>query len=219
MSQSQAALEHLRIIRSLMERAHIYRSISAPAALFGGVLALTVTAWPVWHAVQTNGEAAFSNRSFLLIWHGILLITTVLNMSLLARDAARREQPFISEGMRTALKAFLPPLLVGGVVALSLVIYLHNLTMAAFMWVLCYGLGLLATSGFSPRSLKRLGWSFVLTGLLLFIAWTANGEVRNLKSDLGPASLVLGLTFGLLHVCYAIAVFIRTRPIAEVEAE
>ena len=214
MSQTQAAIEHLRVIRSLMEKAHIYRAVSAPAALLGGVLALGATLWPVVHAAQTHGDAAFSNTTFLLIWHGILAACTVLNVVLLAREAARRGQSLVSDGMKMALRAVSPPLIVGGVLAGGLVIWLQNLTLAALIWVLCYGLALLATASFSPKSLTRLGWAFVIAGLVLFLAWASNGEVRDLRTDLGPASLVMALTFGLLHIVYAIAVFL-SRPKGE----
>jgi hypothetical protein len=214
MSQTQAAIEHLRVIRSLMEKAHIYRAVSAPAALLGGVLALGATIWPVVHAAQTHGDAAFSNTTFLIIWHGILAACTVLNVALLAREAARRGQSLVSDGMKMALRAVSPPLIVGGVLAGGLVIWLQNLTLAALIWVLCYGLALLATASFSPKSLTRLGWAFVIAGLVLFLAWASNGEVRDLRTDLGPASLVMALTFGLLHIVYAIAVFL-SRPKGE----
>jgi hypothetical protein len=197
-----------------MEKAHIYRAVSAPAALLGGVLALGATLWPVVHAAQTHGDAAFSNTTFLIIWHGILAACTVLNVVLLAREAARRGQSLVSDGMKMALRAVSPPLIVGGVLAGGLVIWLQNLTLAALIWVLCYGLALLATASFSPKSLTRLGWAFVIAGLVLFLAWASNGEVRDLRTDLGPASLVMALTFGLLHIVYAIAVFL-SRPKGE----
>jgi hypothetical protein len=197
-----------------MEKAHIYRAVSAPAALLGGVLALVASVWPVVHAAKTHGEAALSDSTFLLHWHGILAACTVLNVVLLAREAKRRDQPLVSEGMKMALRAVSPPLIVGGVLALGLVVWLHNLTLAALIWVLCYGLALLATSSFAPKSLIRLGWAFVIAGLVLFLAWAGNDEVRNLRTDLGPASLVMALTFGLLHLVYAIAVF-ASRPKSE----
>jgi hypothetical protein len=140
-----------------------------------------------------------------------------LNVALLAREAARRGQSLVSDGMKMALRAVSPPLIVGGVLAGGLVIWLQNLTLAALIWVLCYGLALLATASFSPKSLTRLGWAFVIAGLVLFLVWAANGEVRDLRTDLGPASLVMALTFGLLHVVYAIAVFV-SRPRGEEEA-
>ncbi len=207
MSTTEAALENLRIIRSLMEKAHIYRADSAPAARVGGVMALVASAWPVQHALAKNGEAVMCEKCFLATWLIILGIASALNVVLLAKEAARRSQPFVSEGMRMALRAFAPPMLVGGCVGIGLIVFLHNLTLAALIWILCYGLALLSTASFSPRSLPRLGWAFVITGLLLFFAWAANRDVDLLSSDLAPASLAMGLTFGLLHVIYALAVF------------
>jgi hypothetical protein len=216
MSTTEAALENLRIIRSLMEKAHIYRAVSAPAALTGGVLALVASGWPVWHAVKMQGDAVMCDMCFLETWLIILAIASALNVFLLAKEAKRRNQPFVSAGMRMALRAFVPPLLVGGSVGIGLIVFLHNLTLAALVWALCYGLALLSTASFSPRSLVRLGWAFVITGLLTFFGWAACSDVRLLSSDLGPASLVMGLTFGLLHVVYALAVFLSAQP-AEVQ--
>ena len=39
------AEEHLRVIRTLMERATVYRAISAPTAFFGGSIAIALTAF------------------------------------------------------------------------------------------------------------------------------------------------------------------------------
>lgn len=218
MSTTEAALENLRIIRSLMEKAHIYRAVSAPAALTGGVLALVASAWPVQHALGHFGDPVMCDPCFLKMWLAILAVASVLNVVLLAREARRRSQPFVSAGMRMALRAFAPPMLVGGVVGIGLIVFLHQLVMAALIWALCYGLALLATASFSPRSLVRLGWAFVVTGLVLFLAWAANSDVRMLSSDMAPASLVMGTTFGLLHVVYAVAVFFSRKP-AEVAAQ
>ena len=216
MSTTEAALENLRIIRSLMEKAHIYRAVSAPAALTGGILALGASGWPVSRALAKNAEAVMNESTFLTLWLVILAIASALNVLLLAKEAASRSQPFVSEGMRMALRAFAPPMLVGGCVGIGLIVFLHNLTLAALIWILCYGLALLSTASFSPRSLPRLGWAFVITGLLLFFAWAANRDVDLLSSDVAPASLAMGLTFGLLHVVYALAVFFTKKP-AEVQ--
>ncbi len=218
MSTTEAALENLRIIRSLMEKAHIYRAVSAPAALTGGTLALVASAWPVSHAITNNGSATMCDACFLTTWLIILGIASTLNVILLAKEAARRSQPFVSEGMRMALRALMPPMLVGGCIGIGLIVFLHNLTLAALIWILCYGLALLSTASFSPRSLTRLGWAFVITGLLLFFTWAMNRDVDLLSSDLAPASLAMGFTFGLLHVVYGLAVFFSRQP-AEVRPE
>lgn len=215
MSTQHDALEHLRVIRSLMEKAHIYRAISAPAAFVGGLLAVGCAAIPAYEMWSSQGLPTFTKDTFLWQWLGILVVTGTLNVFLLAREAARRGQPLVSDGMRMALRAILPPLLVGGVLGIGLIQYLQNHVMAVLLWVLCYGMALLATASFSPRSLVRLGWVFVVLGLALFIFWAPNSDARMLPRDDGPASLIMGLTFGLCHIGYAVAVFLSRKPEAE----
>lgn len=210
MSTQQDALEHLRVIRSLMEKAHIYRAISAPAALLGGLLAVGCSAWTGCLAAKQGG--ILEHEGFLWQWLGILVVAGIANVVLLAREAAKRGQPLVSEGMRMALRAILPPLLVGGLVGIGLIVKMQNHVMAALIWVLCYGLALLATSSFSPKSLVRLGWIFILVGLGLFWAWILNGDIRNLPGDEVPAALIMGITFGLCHIGYALAVFFSRKP-------
>lgn len=217
MTPQQNALENLRVIRSLMEKAHHYRAISGPGAMCGGLLAVAVAIYGI--SAARAGKGDMSPGLFLGVWLGVLGVATVVNMILLARDAARRQQPFFSEGMRMALRAFVPPMLVGGVVGAGLILYLANLTMATFIWVLCYGLALLATASFSPRSLVRLGWCFVISGLGLFVFWAANHSIRMLPTDEGPASVAMGLTFGLLHVGYGLAVTLNPNRKPEESAE
>ena len=212
MSTQQDAFEHLRVIRSLMEKAHIYRAISAPAALLGGMLAILCTAKTGWQASQEQGLITSHGHAFLWEWLGILCIASVVNVILLAREAQRRGQPLVSQGMRMALRAIVPPLLVGGVMGCGLIFYLNNHVMAALIWVVCYGMALLATASFSPRSLVRLGWVFIFAGLGLFWIWAANDDIRLLPNDEAPAALIMGLCFGLCHIGYAVAVLFSRKP-------
>jgi len=59
MNERSRGEEHLRVIRSLMERATIYRAISAPTALLGGLLALA-TSGTIW--MIDRGQAASGGR-------------------------------------------------------------------------------------------------------------------------------------------------------------
>lgn len=210
MSIQQAALENLRVIRSLMEKAHVYRAVSGQAALFGGLLSLMFAARQLDTGIRL--PSADGAGEFLGGWLGQLLAVSVFNALMLSREAKRRGQPFLSQGMKMALRSLAPPLLVGGVLGIGLIIHLNNLTLAALVWILGYGLALLATSSFSPPSLVRLGWAFVIVGLVLFWIWAANGDVRLLPGDLAPASACMGLTFGLFHLVYGAAVMIGRKP-------
>ena len=214
MTSQQTAIEHLRVIRSLLEKSQTYRSISAPAALFGGTLALlaALASLRISHGVITS---KLTPDGLLVCWLSILVITTALNFFLLHREASGRAQPFVSEGMRTALRAFLPPMLVGGVLGICLIALRGDTSLAALVWVLCYGLALLSTSHFSPRSLLRLGWGFLVVGLS-FTLWHLSQPIQiTAEEQTALASLYLGATFGALHIAYAVAVFTRRPPTLE----
>jgi hypothetical protein len=214
MTSQQTAIEHLRVIRSLLEKSQTYRSISAPAALFGGTLAL-VAAFASLRFENGDVTSKLTTERLLLSWLSILGITTAVNFFLLHREATGRGQPFVSEGMRTALRAFLPPMLVGGVLGICLILLRGEASLGALVWVLCYGLALLSTSHFSPRSLLRLGWAFLVVGLG-FTLWHLSRPIQvSPEAQTAMASLYLGATFGALHIAYAVAVFLRRPPTRE----
>jgi len=226
-SLQDTALEHLRVIRTLMERAHIYRTVSAPAALIGGLLSLAVAAYG-YHANHHIAEGSFKGWDFLLAWYGVLVVTGIVNFLLLFREAGLKgERPF-SEGMRMALRGLTPPMLTGGILGSCLIGTNHDAAIGALVWILCYGLALQATVSFGPRSIIRLARAFLITGQI-FVLWYFIEAYRpawihsNRSHDdpgilLQPntmASLFLGITFGLFHLIYAIGVFVSKPQTAE----
>ena len=198
MQTSTEAEENLRVIRSLMEKATIYRAISAPAALLGGVLAVAVAAAAWWW----SGLAVTGARvPFLATWLAVLGITSGVNLGLLWRGAVRRREPFASPGMRLALRAMMPALLAGGVC--TLLATDGGWPLIASLWTLLYGVSLLAASHFAPKSLCWLGRLFFLCGSLLLGAGTWAADSWRGTDQTLLAHLIMGATFGLFHLIYA----------------
>ncbi len=203
------AEEHLRIIRSLMEKATIYRAISAEAAAVGGVLAIGGSfATGNWlkPTPYDPGIPSPSAPAFLGPWIGLLVLTSLVNLYFLRRAATQRVDRFISPGMRLALAALLPSFFVAG----GLTIYFAGLGPNAVfivpIWIVCYGIGLLATSHFAPRSLVYLGWAFLLAGLGAFWPMFDSSFAVRSGQYAGPwcvAQILMASTFGLFHLIYA----------------
>ena len=215
------AEEHLRIIRSLMEKATIYRAISAEAAAVGGVLAVGASfAFGSWS--RERGDAGFVINAiqqplqFLAVWLAVLAIVACANLFFLWRYARKRGDVFISSWMKTAVIALLPGYLVA---AFCTFLFVQSPTpnLMVPVWIVCHGLALLGTAHFAPRSLVILGWAFLLAGLLSIIpVANANWPVLG-GMPLGPNSLGIWLrnnglltaqcwmafTFGLFHLIYA----------------
>ncbi len=211
MSEKSRAEEHLRVIRSLMERATIYRAISAPTALVGGLLAVATSAVIWFETGAEAGEAGpISGRLFGEIWLVILALVLALNAFFVRREAQRDGRPFLSSGLRLAIRAIAPCLLLP---AATTIWYFKNAEpidkeILVAVWIAFYGLSLLATALFAPRSLVILGWAFLLSGLLM-IFWPKSfgSDPRGLLP-----TLEMGATFGLYHLVYAACVWRQREP-------
>jgi hypothetical protein len=201
MTESDYASRQLRVIRSLMERATIYRSISAPMALVGGLLSLSGFA-TAWYA-ESARHHPLTPGNFRTVWLVILALTAATNFFFLARGATRRGEPFFSSGMKCALLSLAPAFLVAGVLTVTV----HRPIELAVAWITLYGLGLLGTQHFAPRSLIALGAVFLLAGGVLLATWK---HLFMPNPHLEPSALVvsgiMAATFGGFHLVYAVAV-------------
>lgn len=215
--QRQEAEEHLRIIRSLMEKATVYRAIAAPTALLAGFLAL-IAAYAGSQlerslaAVPAGQMSEIQLIQFLLLWGGVLVVVAGANGWFLYADARRRDEKFVSSGMKMALLSLLPSHLTALVLSH---VFAYRPAVLATVWITLHGLGLLATAHFSPRSMIYLGWAFLIAGLvslLQFLAspddqsfWLANGfgsALHGVIPHVSPHAL-MAITFGGFHLVYA----------------
>jgi hypothetical protein len=214
MTDLDSASSQLRVIRSLMERATIYRSLSAPTALVGGLLSLGgfATAYYAKH----HRHQPLSSNEFLILWLAILGFTCFTNALFLWREARRRDGPFLSSGMKCAMTSLAPPFFSAGV----LTILLHASPIhLALAWITLYGMGLLATQHFAPRSLILLGVTFLLSGFALLATWKhfflptlhVDHSALVIAGHAEPSALVvsgiMAATFGGFHLAYAAAVW------------
>ena len=196
---SAQANEHLRVIRSLMERATIYRAISAPTALVGGTLSIIAS------LIVPGGNA----RRFIGTWLLVLAITLVANTWFIHQKARREGGKIFSSGLRLAIRSALPALLVAAALTAGLWRDGNPLVslLAPLVWMCCYGLALLSTVSFAPRSLILLGWIFLISGLaagaILDLDWNHWIPFR--------PSWLMGASFGAYHLVYAACTWPRKR--------
>jgi hypothetical protein len=76
------------------------------------------------------------------------------------------------------------------------------------IWIGFYGLALIATQHFAPRSLVLLGWAFLITAAGMMVA---SRQLEYYASPLVP-NLAMGSTFGLYHLVYAVCVWKSPMP-------
>jgi hypothetical protein len=211
MSDRATAEEHLRVIRTLMERATVYRAISAPTALFGGALALALAVFiqlREHHWAQHAPEVMrhISTRGFATLWLVALVLVVNVNIFFVHREAKRDGRPLVSPAMKLALRAILPCLALPAAVTIWFFYdgyEFDNELLLVRVWIGFYGLALIATQHFAPRSLVYLGWAFLLTAVVMTIA---SRQLEYYATPLVP-NVAMGATFGLYHLIYAACVW------------
>ena len=147
------AEEDLRVIRSLMERATVYRAISAPAALVAGFLSIFAAA-AIYLNDQTSTNRPVQGRAFAAIWLIVLVIAVATNAFFIWREANEGWPPvyFVRNQISTARYRAEPAYSGGGHLWFLISGYKgaaeQELVVA---WIAFYGLALLSTGLFAPR--------------------------------------------------------------------
>lgn len=201
--ESNWAVEHLQVIRTLMERSAIYRRALAPVMIFNGSMG-TLAALIGW------GADIGTPRGFIIYWSAIGLLAVGGSFFLVRRQAMKDSEGFWSPPTRRVTQAMLPALIAGAIITL---VVLAEFTVAAKVspqignvvgmlwlpqaWIVLYGCAFHAAGFFLPRGMKLFGWGFVLGGCALF----AMG-VPNWASRITYSHGLMGLFFGVLHLAY-----------------
>jgi len=194
-----------------VSRATVYRALSAPAALFCGLVALLVSGL----ALIPGPFQALFQRNFVLVWIVVCLLSATANTFFLFRSTERRQERFASYRLRTALLAIVPAF----IVAIALTFFLARAAgtelFVAVCWMALYGLALLSTMTFAPRSIVILGWAFILTSVLILCVMTPVLVVA-VPDRPGLVLEQLGYfamagSFGLYHTIYGVLVMFSAR--------
>ena len=207
MTTHQEAAEQLRVIRTMMERATIFRALSGEAALLGGAMSLAA-GW------MSDGKTGWAWGS---VWLSGLAVVMLFAVWQLHRLSEAHERPFWSHGLRVALRGALPSLIAGGFLGMLYLkygsrdaAYPKAELFAASFWILHYGLALLAIREFAPKSMTWLGVAFLATGIGAFAACTFIQSMNPFLNRLGPSGL-MAATFGGFHLLYGAAIVTTTR--------
>ena len=207
MNDSEKALNQLNLIREMMEKATVYRALSAPAAIFGGLLAVLLGLYFLFQ--DKNGEFV-DGAHYFWTWVVALIIADSFNALLLFKRAKREGSKFISSGVKLTILRTAPAAIAGAIISFEAA--KNDIELCTLVWILCYGAALLAMGEVAPRSLKRLGWSFIVFGTVFFLIWmkfkAALSPVLGI-GYLGSASIMMIATFGILHIGHGIGVLIR----------
>jgi hypothetical protein len=191
---ARAASDNLQVIRTLMERAALYRRALAPIMLSAGTLGTVAAAL----GVLLN---LYSPRAFVLLWMGTAIATVAIAFLLARRQALKDHEPFWSPPTRRVAQALLPALSSG--MFLGLLFLFADAPeelgiLLTLLWILFYGCALHAAGFFMVRGMRLFGWLFI-AGAAIVLVFCA---VADLELSGTRAHILMGVFFGLLHLLY-----------------
>ena len=176
------ALDNLRYIRDTMERAASFTAVPG----WGGVLIGA-------SALAAAGIASHSHSpgQWLATWMVEAIAAILVGSFALWHKASAANVSLVSAPARKFALGFIPPLVVGAI--LTLVLFQMNaLAVIPGLWLMLYGIGVVAGGAFSVPVVPVMGGCFLIAGAALAL----------IQPSLAAADFWLGACFGGLHVIF-----------------
>lgn len=154
------AMDNLRFIRETMELAGTFTAVSGWGTVVIGATAI---------AAAALAAATHSATRWLFIWLCEAALSVGISVYTMALKARAAKLPLWSEPARKILFSFAPPMAGGAL--LTLVFFEHDLlALLPGVWMLLYGIGVVAAGTFSVRIVPVMGLAFMLVGTVALFA-------------------------------------------------
>ena len=214
--QSNWAEENLQVIRTIMERAALYRRTLAPLMLATGLIGIVAAGIGLLAPVRTP-------QTFLALWLGTGTFALTVSLLIVRRQAITAKEPFSTPASRRVIGALHPPLCTGALLTVPVLVLISAesipagivLTALICVWMGFYGCGLNAAGQYSSRGVRLLGWGFIGTAPLLATLFVGGFLVPELGSRAlwtNPHA-IMGATFGGFHLVAAGYLYLtKSRP-------
>ena len=213
MEPAQAAAQ-LETIRTLMERASLYRRALAPITLAVGALGVAGGALAL-------GLPLNSLRGFAGVWGGTAVAALIAAFLVARRQSLQAAEPFWTPPTRRIFHALVPALVLGGALIVLVLARAPDptapnpATLLATAWVGIYGLGLNAAGFFMPRGIRWFGIGFTLVAATLIL--TVDFLPR-LNDRIAEAHWLMTITFGFGHLAYGLYLRATERSLSPVRS-
>ncbi|MGH9401476.1 MAG: hypothetical protein ACRD2P_05140 [Terriglobia bacterium] len=180
----QHAIENLRFIRETMERSAAFTAVPG-----WGAIAMGVTAFGA--AMVAARQPA--QQGWLLVWLLEGVLAFLVGGCAVFQKARAAEVPLLSGAGRKFALSLLPPIVAGGLLTAALARsgLFHALP---GLWLLTYGVGIVAAGAFSVRIVPVMGVCFMLAG------------AAALFTPLAWGNWFLGGAFGGLHILFGVII-------------
>ncbi len=177
-------MDNLRFIRETMERAGSFTAVSGWGQVAIGLTAL-VAAWIA--GAQADAEG------WMAVWSVEAFVALAIGGWAVARKAYIAGMPLLSGPGRKVALSLAPPLLAGAM--LTAVLFEAGLLWPLpGMWLLLFGVGVVAAGAYSVRIVPVMGLSFMILGTFTLLAPPSWGNS------------LMGLGFGGIHIAFGLLI-------------
>ena len=182
------AMDNLRFIRETMERSASFTAVSGWAGVAMGAIALLAAGVARGQSAPERWAATWLGAA------GISFLVTIAGMAIKARAAG---MPLVSGPGRKFASSFAPPILVGGILTISL--YAHGqAVLLPTTWLLLYGTAVVTGGAHSVRIIPLTGIAFIFLGATAVFAPPAWGDAF-MAAGFGGLHLVSGFLIVRRH--------------------
>jgi hypothetical protein len=152
-------MDNLQFIRETMEAA-TFTAVSGWGTVVIGVTAIGAALLATFTSSPTR---------WVFIWLCEACLSVAISVYTMALKARAARLPLWSEPARKIVFSFAPPMLVGAL--LTLLFLEHGLlTLLPGIWMLLYGVGVVAAGTFSVRIVPVMGLAFMIVGTVALFA-------------------------------------------------
>jgi hypothetical protein len=190
-----SASENLQVIRTLMERAALYRRTLAPIMLYVGTLGIVAAGAGILLDIEPLHQ-------FAALWLGTAVVAVGGAFFIARLQALKDKESFWSPPTRRVAQALALPLTAG--LALSMVIVMIGGD--NYRWpfilpnVLFYACAVYSAGFFMPRGIQKLAWAILALAIVALVLIPLFVTEPNPKLD----HALMGFFFGVLHLAYGI---------------
>lgn len=184
----ERAMDDLRFIRRMMERAGSFTAIPGWGGVAIGVMAL---------AAALLASRQPTPGRWLGVWLGAAALATLTAAGTLVLKARRARVPLCTGPGRLFLMSFLPP--VAAAVALTAALYAHGaVALLPGLWLISYGAAIVSAGTFSVRAVPLMGSAFMVMGALALATPAAWADVWQ-AAGFGGLHIGFGLLIARRH--------------------
>ena len=154
------AMDNLRFIRQTMEAAATFTAVSGWGTVLIGATAI---------GAALLSAATRSPTRWVFIWLCEACLSMAISIYTMVLKARAAQLPLWSEPARKIVFSFAPPMLVGAL--LTLLFFERGLlSLLPGVWMLLYGVGVIAAGTFSVRIVPVMGMAFMGVGVVALFA-------------------------------------------------